>query len=74
MERLDALHHHPNLRTRTAIAMMLAEMQQQAAARHLAIERKARIKAMVEVDRETKKAQIEFIRLRDIEDAQDGMT
>ena len=50
---------------------MLAEMQQQAAARDLAIKRQARLKAVVEVDREAEKAQIEFVRLGDIEDAKD---
>ena len=35
---------------------MLAEMQQQTAARDLAIQRQARLKAMVEVDREAEKA------------------
>jgi hypothetical protein len=40
MEFLDAPHHHAQPRAWTAVSMMLAQMQDQVAARHLAIERR----------------------------------
>jgi hypothetical protein len=51
--------------------MMLAQMQDEFAARHLAIEWGVRIEAMVPIDREPEESQIEFVRFANIEEAQD---
>src|SRR5215469_12812153 len=72
LERLDTLHHHPDPGTGAAIAVMLAQMQNQGAARDLAVERRVGIEAMIPIDRKSEKLQIKLVRLGDIEDAQDG--
>jgi hypothetical protein len=51
---------------------MFAQMQEQIAARNLAIEWSTRIEAVVAIDREAEKSLIEFVRLGDVEDAQNG--
>ena len=49
--------------------MMLAQVQDQVAARHLAIERRVVVKAVIPIDLEAEKALVEFVGLGDIEDA-----
>ena len=51
--------------------MMLAQVQDQVAARHLAVERRVVVKAVIPIDLEAEKALIEFVGLGDIEDPQD---
>ena len=63
MKRLDASHHHPNARAGAAVAVMLAQVQDEGAARYLTIERGAWVEAMVPVDLEAEETQIEFVRL-----------
>src|SRR5262249_1286088 len=72
MEFLYALHHHPDPGTRAAIAVMLAQMQDQIAARNLAIKRSIRVKAVVPIDRKTEKPLIELFCFWNVEDAQYG--
>src|SRR5215470_7931331 len=69
MKGLNTLHHHPDASTGAAVAVMFAEMQDQIAARNLAIKWSARIEAVVPIDREAKKPPIEFVCLGDVEDA-----
>ena len=71
MEFLDAAHHHAQPRAWTAVSMMLAQVQDQVAARHLAVERRVVVKAVIPIDLEAEKALVEFVGLGDIEDAQD---
>ena len=54
-----------------AVAVMLAQVQDEAPARDLAIERGARVKAMVPVDLEAEEIQIELVRLGDVENPED---
>src|SRR5260221_10286894 len=56
----------------TGNAMMLAEMQKDAGARDLRVERKVVAEAMFPIEREAQEADVEFFRLVDREDAQDG--
>src|SRR5262249_33865066 len=50
---------------------MLAQVQDQAAARDLPVERSVVIEAMLPIEREAEKSEIELVRLGDVEDAQD---
>jgi hypothetical protein len=47
---LDAIHHHPNMYTGTAVAVMLAQMQDQVAARNLPVKRRDGVEAMIPID------------------------
>jgi hypothetical protein len=71
MELLDAAHHDAQPRAGTAVAVMLAQVQDQVAARHLAVERRVVVKAVIPIHLESEKALIELVGLGDIEDAQD---
>jgi hypothetical protein len=65
VEFFDAAHHHAQPRARRAVAMVLAEVQDQVAARHLAVKRSVVVEAMIPVDLEAEKAQIELVGLGD---------
>src|SRR5271165_4269226 len=71
MKRFDPLHHDANARARTAVAVMLAQMQDEIAARHLALERGPLVEAMVPIDRKAQESLIKFVSLADVEDTQD---
>src|ERR1700677_389206 len=71
MEFLDAAHHHPQPRARRAITVVLAQVQDEVAARYLAVERRVVVEAVIPVDLEAEEALIELVRLGDVEDAQD---
>ena len=51
--------------------MMLAQVQDQVATRHLAVERRVVVKALIPIDLEAEKALIELVGLGEVEDAQD---
>jgi hypothetical protein len=51
--------------------MMLAQVQDQVAARHLAVERRVIVEAVIPIDLEAEKALIELVGLGEVEDAQD---
>jgi hypothetical protein len=72
MEFLDAAHHRAQPRARRAITVVLAQVQDQVAARHLAVERRVVVKAVIPIDLEAEKALVEFVGLGDIEDAGSG--
>jgi hypothetical protein len=71
MEFLDVAHHHAQPRASTAVSMMLAQVQDEVAARHLPVERRVVGEAVIPIDLEAEKALVEFVGLGDIEDAQD---
>ncbi len=71
MELLDAAHHHAQPRAGRAVSVMLAQVENQVAARHLPVERRVVVEAMIPIDLEAEKALLELVRLGDIEDAQD---
>ena len=48
--------------------MMLAQVQDQVAARHLAVERRVVVKAVIPIDLEAKEALIELVGLADVEE------
>src|ERR1700719_4179528 len=50
--------------------MMLAEMQNQVAPRHLPVERRIVVEAVIPINLEAEKALIELVGLGDVEDAQ----
>ncbi len=52
--------------------MMFAEMQDAAVARDLGVERRIVAEAVFPLNLEAQKSDIEFVRLGDVEDAQDG--
>ena len=56
----------------TAVAVMLAQMQDEIAARNLTVKRGGRVEAMIPIDREAKEPQVELICLLYIEYAQNG--
>ena len=51
--------------------MVLAQVQDEVAARHLPVERRVIVEAMIPIDLEAEKGLIEFVGLGDVEDAQD---
>jgi hypothetical protein len=51
--------------------MMLAQVQDQVPAWRLAIERRVVVEAVIPIDLEAEKAQVELVCLGDVEDAQD---
>ena len=62
----------PHGRSGTAVAMMLGQMQNAAIFRDLHVERQVRFKAMLPIQSEAQEIEIEFLRLRFVEDAEDG--
>ncbi len=53
---------------------MLAQVANQVAARHLPVERRVVVETMIPIDLEAEKAQIELVRLGDVEDGRIGTT
>ena len=68
MEFLDAAHHHAQPRAGRAITVMLAQVEDEVAARHLAVERRVVVKAVIPIDLEAKEALIELVGLGDVEE------
>ena len=62
----------PHGRAGTAVAMMFRQMKNAAILRDLHVEREMRLKAMLPIQPETQEVEIEFLRPRFVEYAQDG--
>jgi len=71
MIRLQPLHGDPYVDAWTAIAMVLAQVQDQAAPRDLPIQRRVVVESVVPVDFEAEVFEVEFICFGDVEDAED---
>jgi hypothetical protein len=66
---LDAPRRHAEPRSGAAVAVMFAEMQDQIAARDLAVDRGVGIEPMIPVQMESQILQIELVCLREVEGA-----
>ena len=67
MQRGDVLDPDANRRSGRGVAVMFAEVQQTAVARYFDVEWRVLAEAVFPLDLETEKADIEFLRLLDIE-------
>lgn len=72
LEGVQTGRFDPHGRPGTAVAMMLGQMQNAAIFRDLHVERQVRFKAMLPIQSEAQEIEIEFLRLRFVEDAEDG--
>ncbi len=72
LEGVQSGRFDPHGRSGTAVAMMLGQMQNAAIFRDLHVERQVRFKAVLPIQSEAQEIEIEFLRLRFVEDAEDG--
>src|SRR6185437_1503727 len=72
VEGVQAGYVDEDRRTRRAVAVVLGQVQPDAAPRDLHVEREARLEAMFPVDAEAQQVDVEGLGLGDVEDAQDG--
>src|SRR5690606_4951821 len=67
VEAVEPFQLHKHDCAGRSVAVMLAEMELECAARHLHVERRAGLEAVLPVEREAEEAEIEIPRLLDIE-------
>ncbi len=72
MERVKINHLDAHRSTRRAIAVELRDLEDAVAARHLHVQREARLEAVVPVNLEAEEPDIKLPGLGLVEDAQDG--
>lgn len=72
LKRFQIGRFDPHRRTGTSVTVMLGQMKNAAIFRDLHVERQVIFKAMLPIQFEAEKIEIELFRLRFVEDAQDG--
>jgi hypothetical protein len=72
MQVFDAVHIHIGERTGRAVTVMLAEVKSEPGARYLHIDREIGRETMLPIDLETEKIEVEFSRLIQRKDAENG--
>src|SRR4029077_6744976 len=72
MQVFDAVHIHIGERTGRAVTVMLAEVKSEPGARNLHIDREVRRETMLLIDLEVENIEVEFSRLIQRKDSEDG--